>query len=54
MARLSMRDQDSAVGGREGEGEGEPGACMVSSGLEDAPRLGMLGIEDRMVRFEGS
>ena len=54
MARLSMRDQSGALGGRDGEGEGVRGPLGLSVGCEGVVRLGMLGIEDRMVRFEGS
>lgn len=55
IARLSMRDHFWAWG-RVGEGEGDG----VRVGLEgpvgwvDEPRPGMLGIDDRIVRLEGS
>lgn len=54
IARLSTRDHGGVVDGRDGEGEGVLGAWGVSFARGTVPKLGMLGIEERMVRFAGS
>lgn len=53
MARHSTRDQTGALGDLEGEGEGVRGNLEGSVGC-GCGELGMLGMEERMVRFEGS
>jgi hypothetical protein len=54
IARLSTRDEGGVVDGRDGGGEGVLGAWGVSFARGRVPKPGMLGIEERMVRFVGS
>lgn len=56
MARDSTRDKGG--GNPEGEGDGDErrdgGDLGVWDGVVEVLRFGMLGMEDRMVRFDGS
>lgn len=51
--RLSMRDHFWACG-RVGEGDGVRGEWDWPDGWEEEPSPGMLGMDDRIVRLEGS
>lgn len=55
IARLSTRDQGGGVEAWEGEGDGERAGELVRwvEG-EVMSMLGMLGMEERMVRLDGS
>jgi hypothetical protein len=54
IAMLSTRDHDGVFGVWDGEGDGVLWAWEVSFGRVGVPRQGMLGIEERIVRFDGS
>lgn len=54
MARLSTRDHFGAVDSWADEGDGVRGDCGILGDWEGVPRLGMLGMEDRIVRLDGS
>ena len=53
IARLSTRDQGGGVAAWEGDGE-RAGELVGSVEGEVMSMLGMLGIEERMVRLDGS
>lgn len=54
MARVSTRDKAGALGGWDGDGDGVRGELGASFEFEGTLRLGMLGMDDLMVRFDGS